>query len=89
MNMKIPRKFVCDLVTDVSFEKMELMYCDPLKDKYGDYATLESAQSACSSDINCKAVFNDHCKDGDEFFLCPAHATLQDSQHSCVYVKSK
>ena len=87
--MKIQTKFGCDLVTDVSFEKQELKHCDPLSDKYGKCATLESAQSACSSDINCKAVYNEHCDSGDGFYLCPSTATFQDSQHSCVYEKSK
>ena len=89
MNIKMLRKFGCDLVTDVSFEKQESKHCDTLKDIYGNYPTLELAQSACSSDINCKAVYNEHCDSGDGFYLCPATATFQDSQHSCVYEKSK
>ena len=87
--MKILRKFGCDLVTDVSFEKQELKHCDPLGDKYGNYPTLKLAQAACSVDINCKAVFDDHCHRGNEFYLCPTTSTLESSQHSCVYEKSK
>ena len=87
--MKIQTKFGCDLVTDVSFEKQELKHCDPLRDKYGNYHTLKSAIADCSSDDNCKAVYDEYCDSGDKFFLCPATSTLETSQHSCVYEKSK
>ena len=86
--MQIAPKIYC-LVTDVSFRKRELKHCDPLKDKYGNFPTLKSAQSACLSDINCNAVYDEHCDNEGEFYLCPTTTSLQSSQHSCVYDKGK
>ena len=73
----------------MSFDTHTLTNCDPLKDKYGNYFSLKSAKSACSVDINCKAVYDEHCDNEGTFYLCPATATLESSQHSCVYEKSK
>ena len=78
-----------DLVPYVSFKKRELKHCDPLKDKYGNFPTLKSAQLACISDTNCNAVYDEHCDNEGEFFLCPTTTSLQSSQHSCVYEKGK
>ena len=77
------------LVSDMSFRKRDLKHCDPLKDKYGNFPTLKSAQSACLSDINCNAVYDEHCDNEGEFYLCPTTTSLQSSQHSCVYDKGK
>ena len=73
----------------MSFRKRDLKHCDPLKDKYGNFPTLKSAQSACLSDINCNAVYDEHCDNEGEFYLCPTTTSLQSSQHSCVYEKGK
>ena len=81
--------FWYNFVTDVSFEKQTLTNCDPLRDKYGYYSSLKSAQSACSLDIDCKAVYDEHCDNEGEFYLCPTTTSLQSSQHSCVYEKGK
>ena len=78
-----------DLVAYASFKKRQLKHCDPLKDKYGKFPTLKSAQSACISDTNCNAVYDEHCDSEGEFYLCPTTASLQSSQHSCVYEKRK
>ena len=85
----VQKVFGCYLLTDMSFQRQALTPCYPLKDKYGNYSTLESAQTACSSDIHCKAVYDEHCDNKDTFHLCPVTATLQSSQNSCVYEKSK
>ena len=82
-------KKIYDLVTGVLFKKRELNHCDPLKDKYGNFPTLKSAQSACISDTNCNAVYDEHCDNKGEFYLCPTTTSLQSSQHSCVYEKGK
>ena len=82
-------KKIYDLVTGVLFKKRELNHCDPLKDKYGNFPTLKSAQLACISDTNCNAVYDEHCDNEGEFFLCPTTTSLQSSQHSCVYEKGK
>ena len=73
----------------MSFDTRTLTNCDPLKDKYGNFPTLKSAQSACLSDINCNAVYDEHCNNEGEFYLCPTTTSLQSSQHSCVYEKGK
>ena len=73
----------------MSFEKQTLTHCDPLKDKYGNYFSLKSAQSACTLDTDCKAVYDEHCNSEGTIYLCPATATLTPSQHSCVYEKRK
>ena len=76
-----------DFFTDWRFEKQESQYCTTVDVEYCNYTTLNLAQSACSSNENCKAVFDDRCDNRDRFCLCLMSSTFEKSEQSCVYKK--
>ena len=52
---------------------------------YDSYDFLDDAKVACLNDVNCSAVYDEHC-DGDEFTLCPVGFTVEHStSNSCLY----
>ena len=72
----------------VTYEQQTLKHCN--SNKYGPaYSTLSLAQAACSSDSNCRGVYNVYCKNSGSFYLCPTSADLQKSRSSCVYEKKE
>ena len=71
------------------FIRLELKHCS--EDKYGDYSTLEGAQSACTVDSNCQGVYDDDCDGLGSHYLCPINAQLivPEPRESCVYTKGE
>ena len=67
------------------YPKKELAHCNP--DQYGSYSTLASARTACASDSNCEAVYDENC-DNSGFTLCPVNYVEQTSPISCLYMKN-
>ena len=65
------------------------MHCN--NDEYGSYVTIEEAKNACTSDNNCKGVYDHGCDAGAGRFgitLCAITATYQTStENSCIYQK--
>ena len=50
------------------------------------YNSLRAAETACSSDHNCIAIYDKSC-DASDFRKCPKVANLLTSQGDCVYEK--
>ena len=75
------------------YTKQEGKHC--WNSKYGNYPSLEEAQSACSADSNCQGVYDLWCDTLDSYYLCPAKKSsgdafeLKPSGSSCVYTKGK
>ena len=61
--------------------------------RYGSYANLDEAKSACLEDSNCASVYDRGCDDEDVFELCSKvksdgeKGEENPSGHSCLYVK--
>ena len=70
-----------------TYEQHNLKHCN--SNKYGEYSTLSLAQSACSSDSNCRGVYDGSCDNSGSFYLCPTSADLEISSSSCVYKKKE
>ena len=62
----------------------ENVYCP---DDYGTYNTLTSARTACASDSNCEAVYDEFC-DNSNFHLCPLNYDEMTSATSCLFLKN-
>ena len=69
----------------VTYQQRNLKHC--ASNDYGSYLTLTLAQSACSSDSNCRGVYDTSCDNSGSFYLCPISADLKISSRSCVYEK--
>ena len=76
--------------TDQSYTKLKKHWCP---NAYGLYKTLEEAKSACSSDSQCKGVYDWKDEPFDEpvgppdFQLCPLESVYEHSRASCIYNK--
>merc|ERR1712224_664729 len=57
-------------------------------DQYGSYRTFASARTACASDSNCEAVYDENC-DNSGFSLCPVNYVEDISFSSCLYLKTE
>ena len=67
------------------YPKKELVQCK--QEEYGSYSTLASARTACASDSNCEAVYDENC-DNSLFTLCPVNYAEDTSTVSCLYMKN-
>ena len=74
------------MVSDQAYKKEGKKYCG--LDAYGSYNTLSEAQTACTSDENCAAIFDNTC-DNVGFKLCPTGYSKKKSWSSCLYVKNQ
>ena len=72
-------------ISDQAYRKEKKKYCS---NNYGSYNTLSGAQSACTSDENCAAIFDNAC-DNVGFKLCPTDYSKKNSWSSCLYVKNQ
>ena len=67
------------------YPKKENVYC---QGDYGTYSTLASARTACASDSNCEAVYDEFC-DNSNFHLCPVNYNeVTSSASSCLFLKN-
>ena len=57
------------------------------QDKYGSYSTFVAARTACASDSNCAAVYDENCDDLD-YTLCPVSYVEEYSDRSCLFPKN-
>ena len=66
--------------------KLSNKHC--FNDKYGSFSTESAAKTACTSDCNCKGVYDNSCDNSGTFYLCPISATYQTSSSSCIHEKT-
>jgi len=87
----VSRKWECCMPEVKGYTKQEGKHC--WNSKYGNYPSLEEAQTACSADSNCQGVYDLWCDTLDSYYLCPAKTSsgdafeLKPSGSSCVYTK--
>ena len=86
--LQIWRKHRFFFVVDLFYTKVKGKYC--YDGRYGEYATLKEAQTACFCDKNCSKIYDGGCDGAGKFSLCPKKSTeKQSSMSSCVYIKQK
>ena len=66
---------------------MEKTFC---RNTYGNYATLDDAETACTLDIGCSGVYDEQCDGVDNFELCQKEFQFiaLESKDSCIYRKT-
>ena len=68
------------------YPKKDSVHC--IQDEYGSYSTFASARTACASDSNCAAVYDDYC-DNLGFTLCPvSYVEEASTASSCLFPKN-
>ena len=75
-----------NIFADEAYIKEEKSYCS--SGEYGSYDTLSDAQSTCTSDANCAAIFDNFC-DKVGFKLCSTGYVKKKSWSSCLYIKNQ
>ena len=58
------------------------------KKAYGSYSSLNQAESACTSDADCAAVYDPDCDGSGTFYLCP-YRSIQRGAYDCTWYKPK
>jgi hypothetical protein len=72
--------------TGTSWTTLPSHFCDTY---HGSYSSVSAARSACITDSNCVAVYDDSCDDSGPHYLCDAgHSYSVSTAGSCLYIKS-
>ena len=89
MEMKLTLK-IFPLSIIVKYTKLIGKSCYP--ERYGSHLTLEAAKGHCTTDPDCRGIYDNRCDSKGKYYLCPADKPYTSSDHdqnqlSCVHEK--